>query len=453
MNNYPQAVKFYLAKQAPGKHNLEWDSRENISQAVVIPAISESDNIKKLILSLSKNDKAYLETTLIIFVVNNPVSTSEEIKFDNHKSIELLKNIINNNPVDEFISAIIKSGMIIALVDMSSEGKEIDDENAGVGLARKTGMDLALIAFDYSLPGKKIIISLDADCTVDNNYLASISCSFNNLNLSAAAIEFAHEPDESLNNSSAIFKYEIFLRHYVLGLKYAQSPYAFHTIGSSFACDYAAYIKAGGMNKRKAGEDFYFLQKLAKIYEVTNINSTVVKPSGRESWRVPFGTGNFMMKYQTGKPVKQMFYDTEIFIILKQWLEVFSSDYLLNPGLLLTESQMIHPGLYKFLVNTEFESNWNNILQNYKSVKQLEYQRKNWFDGFKTLKLIHHLRDSYFPMTDMFTAVNPLLSLFGMENDLSVNENTAEEELPVKYLLKMRELEISISKRTITENV
>ena len=68
------------------------------------------------------------------------------------------------------------------------------------------------------------------------------------------------------DETKAIICYEIFLRYYVLGLKFAKSDYAFHTIGSTMLCTPDAYVKVEGMNKRKAAEDFYFLEKLAKIY-------------------------------------------------------------------------------------------------------------------------------------------------------------------------------------------
>jgi len=61
------------------------------------------------------------------------------------------------------------------LVDAATERKEFNDDEGGVGLARKIGMDTALQIFDYSIPGKKLIISLDADCLVEENYLSEIS--------------------------------------------------------------------------------------------------------------------------------------------------------------------------------------------------------------------------------------------------------------------------------------
>ena len=48
-------------------------------------------------------------------------------------------------------------------------------------------------------------------------------------------------------------------------MKYARSPYAFHTIGSTMAVSANHYAKVRGFPKREAGEDFYLLNKLAKV--------------------------------------------------------------------------------------------------------------------------------------------------------------------------------------------
>ena len=88
--------------------------------------------------------------------------------------------------------------------------------------------------------------------------LTSIVDEFNKRNLSAAVVNFRHNIEEDSPTTAAIICYEIFLHYYVLGLKYANSPFAFHTIGSTMICDHESYIKVEGMNKKKAAEDFYF---------------------------------------------------------------------------------------------------------------------------------------------------------------------------------------------------
>ncbi len=85
--------------------------------------------------------------------------------------------------------------------------------------------------------------------------------------------------------------YELHLRYYFRGLAFSGFPYVFHTVGSAMGVKAFQYVKAGGMNRRQAGEDFYFIQKLVPSGGYFNLNSTTVYPSPRPSFRVPFGTG------------------------------------------------------------------------------------------------------------------------------------------------------------------
>ena len=120
---------------------------------------------------------------------------------------------------------------------------------------------------------------------------------------SACSIYFEH-PLSGNNYPEAIYKYitlyELHLRYYFQGLAYSGFPYVFHTVGSAIAVKALPYVKAGGMNRRQAGEDFYFIQKLVPAGGYFNLNSTTVYPSPRASSRVPFGTGASIGKLDAG---------------------------------------------------------------------------------------------------------------------------------------------------------
>ena len=269
------------------------------------------------------------------------------------------------------------------------------DKVGGVGYARKIGMDLSLNFFDFENDRKKIFISLDADCLVSENYLETIIDKFNRDDLHAAVIKFQHPFPKEEYEKAAIINYEIFLRYYVMGLKYANSHFAFHSVGSTIVFDVEGYLKVGGMNKKKAGEDFYFLEKLAKSYEVVQIKDTMVFPSPRVSSRVPFGTGPRVKRFLENPKDEYQLYSPVCFEILKLWLEVFSDNKLSrNSGTLLKEAKSINKALFNFLIREKFEESWNKIIENSKTELQLERQKINWMDGFKTLKLIHYLRDN-----------------------------------------------------------
>lgn len=443
---YPEKVADYLEKKSLKRWNLEWAEFSGIQVVIVIPAICEFENIKRVLQSLSKNDKSCLDKSLIIFVINNSVSSDPEVKDDNKKSIAFLREIINRKSPGRTAGIIFNSGMRIGLIDAASEGNEFDDAEGGVGLARKIGMDTALKVFDYSTSEKKLIISLDADCVVEENYLDEIIRSFTKHNFSAATVDFEHNLNEEGINRLGIISYEIFLRHYVAGLLFALSPYSFHTIGSTVVCDHEAYIKVGGMNTKKAAEDFYFLQKLAKHYTINRISPTRVKPSARESWRVPFGTGRSMSDFSSNKK-DILLYDPDVYSVLKDWLELLHSDFSLNSNQILKEAKIIHPELYNFLEIRGFGKDWKKILENSKSVKQLDYQRKNWFDAFETLKLIHHLRDTSFPMMNIKSGVEKLFQVVQHSPTFELQSEKNNIESFTGYISELRLLENTLHKK------
>ena len=329
----------------------------------------------------------------------------------------------------------------ISFIDAASPGKELPENSGGVGLARKIGMDLALTVFDYASGNKKILICTDADCTFQNNYLSEIINHFNNDNLSAAVINYEHDISGNDENTKAIICYEYYLRYYVFGLKYADSPYSFHTIGSTTACDQESYVKVEGMRKQKAAEDFYFLQKLAKITDVKKISSTTVYPSGRASWRVPFGTGQRVSRFLSGEHEEYTLYNPESFEILMQWLTILNNNYNLISEY-LNEAEKVHPELYRFLIKQEFDRDFSRILNHAKDEKQLKLQKKQWFDGFRTLKLIHHLRDNSFPNLNTFDAIDSLFEKMKISCNIKRDKGSIPELSTQKqYLELLRKLD------------
>jgi hypothetical protein len=451
----PDKISAYLEKRALNSWHIENDYKKYFQYIIVVPAIAESDTLPKLIKSLEKNDKLELHNTLLLIVVNNCVSSSEEVKNDNQKTLSYLRKI--------------KFKVNISFIDACSAEKEMDDKNGGVGLARKIGMDLALSKFDYLSINKNIILCTDADCIVDSDYVSEISQEFNRNNLEAAVVNFTHDISGRNDETKAIICYEIFLRYYVLGLKFAKSDYAFHTIGSTMLCTPEAYCKVEGMNKRKAAEDFYFLEKLAKIYPIGELKSAYVYPSKRGSWRVPFGTGRSVDRYLSNSRDEYLLYDPKSFIILKTWLEVFydksssqpelvsgsstsintkeeipkqvRNDIIINQSSLLKIAKNIHPALSDFLTQQDFENFISKVLLKNKNPIEIEKQKHFWFDAFRTLKLIHYLRDETYPNINMFDAIDELLKFMNIENLISRNSSIPVLETQKEYLLLLRKIQ------------
>jgi hypothetical protein len=439
--NLPENVEKYLKKHSVPKWNIELSKDGKYDNIIVIPAISEFENIKFVLGSLIENDAKYFSSTLVVFVINNLETSEERIKSDNEISLYFLRNIINGQANDDLSAALISSDLTIGLVDASSRGEELPENHGGVGLARKIGMDLALTLFNYENSNKKILICTDADCTFDKNYLTEIVSNFNKKKLSAAVVNYRHDTSGNNENTKAIICYEYYLRYYVLFQRYADSHFAFHTIGSTMCCDCESYIKVEGINKKKAAEDFYFLEKLAKQVKIEKITSTTVYPSGRGSWRVPFGTGQRVNRYLAKEQDEYLLYNPANFEILKKWNEALykNSDlvsYYLEAG------ENIHPELYKFLIKQEFDRAFSKILNRTNDVKQINNQKKFWFDGFRTLKLIHYLRDAVNPNINAFDAIDILFEKLGISVDIKRDKGTIPElEMQKKYLEVLRKLD------------
>ncbi len=419
---------------------VEWVKTAGINCVVVIPAIEEYENIRYLLESLLQLDNLYLDETVFLFVTNNSDEAEEKIRNDNARSLGLLRNIIHKNETDSLTQKIISSNLNLGLIDASSAGKELPSKIAGVGTARKIGMDLTLLLFDYSVSSKKIIICLDADCTVEKNYLKVIKESFEQNDAEVAVIDYQHRVLNNSKNEEAITWYELFLRYYSFGLAYAGSPYSFPTIGSTIVCTDKAYKNAGGMNTKEAAEDFYFLQKLAKQFPVYRIYNTKVYPLARESWRVPFGTGRSITDFNKSEKNDFLIYDPEIFEILKKWLELFEKSGFDSADILLNNANSIHIGLTDFLRQRKFELSWQNILDNSKSIVQLNRQKLNWFDGFKTLKLVHYLRDNYFPLINIYEALYYFICKLNLP-PISRDYSKSEVVIQKKYLKFLKEAE------------
>lgn len=423
----PEKITAYLDKRSSNIWSIEMDHQKFFQKIIVVPSIAESDNLPALIKSLEKNDKLQLHSTLLLIVVNNAVSSSNEVKEDNKKTLKFLRKL--------------KTKLNLSFIDACSPGKEMDDKNAGVGLARKIGMDLALTKFDYLSLNKNIMICTDADCTVDSNFLIEIADDFDRNNYEAAAVNFAHNISGNDSETKAIICYEIFLRYYVIGLSFAKSEYSFHTIGSTMICTPEAYVKVEGMNKYKAAEDFYFLEKLAKIYPIGEIKTTFVHPSKRASWRVPFGTGRSIERYLSNKRNEYQLYDPKSFVILKNWLEIYFDQSLLDQQSLIKISRNIHPALHLFLNEQGFEKFIHRVLLNNKNASEIDKQKHYWFDAFRTLKLIHYLRDIIYPNINMFDAIDELLKLMNIENKISRKTDIPDLKTQKEYLLMLRKIQ------------
>lgn len=288
---------------------------------------------------------------------------------------------------------------------------DLEPRHAGVGLARKIGMDEAVRRFDSINQKDGVMVCLDADCTVSENYLTELERFFiSEKNASGCSLYFEHplggnEFEEEVYQ--AIYQYELYLRYYHSGLQWAGYPYAYQTIGSCMAVRSSTYQKAGGMNRRKAGEDFYFLHKIFPSGNFFELNSTCVYPSPRPSQRVPFGTGSTIHKV-IHRQYEITAFSLQTFADLKKLNS--SVSVLFNSGL----NEWLKPlpeTVKRFFEIQQAAGKLIEIKANAASPATFAKRFYSWFDGLLLLQFFHFCRDYFYRDEPLEEAASRLIQM------------------------------------------
>ena len=197
----------------------EYRPSPDLQMVVVIPCYNEPE-IEKALLSLHECNQPC--DFLVLVVINESVDEEEEIRNQNTKSIKAIKKLKS------------KLGFKTLVTHQILRSKK-----AGVGLARKIGMDEAVRFFE-KIDVDGIIICYDADCTCEPNYLESIYTYYQKDKKEAGIVFYEHDLSD---NKDAILNYEIYLRYYVNALCFAGFPYAYQTLGSCITVKSKRYQK------------------------------------------------------------------------------------------------------------------------------------------------------------------------------------------------------------------
>ena len=365
-------ISTYLKKRGiSGPWKIEPLINRTFNQAIVIPAYAELEFLPLTIESINQNKPELLNQTLVVVVVNNANNSPQSIKANNQLTIQK----INENNYQ----------FTLAVIDAASPGLELPLKHAGVGLARKIGMDLAL---PHLTSPQSLIFCTDADTQVSPDYLSKVTQYFDSHNTSAAVIGFDHLQSEDSAINDAIGKYENFLKTTAEKMKNAGSPYGYVSMGSTIVCTAEAYCAVGGMSRKKATEDFYFLQELTKYCGVHNIPEILVFPSPRPISRVYLGTGYRMEQIQKGFDITSLYYSDDAYRYLSKWLQLGGHAWEKSLNDLLKDIKSIHPNLIGFLKIEGIETIWSKIQNNAPSELHFKEQFHRWFDGLKTIRFL-----------------------------------------------------------------
>jgi hypothetical protein len=274
-------------------------------------------------------------------------------------------------------------------------------------------MDEAVARLKRAPRGRGVIAGLDADCRCDADYLERLVTHFRDRpRTPGCSVYFEHPLSGPLDARlyEGIARYELFLRYYVHGLRAGGFPYAHHTVGSCMAVRSEVYEKLGGMNRRRAGEDFYFLQKVIAAGGYSDLNDTRVIPSPRVSGRVPFGTGRAMSRWMSAGDGSWMTYSPRVFGELKQLGVAVGSwfDDNRDAGPIMSG---LPDAMAKFLAGQGFAQRLDELRANAASRPKFVKRFYRWFNAFRALKFIHWASANHYPEEPLHRAAASLVGM------------------------------------------
>ncbi len=256
----------------------------------------------------------------------------------------------------------------------------------GVGMARKIGADIALALITNGIVIEPRISLTDADVVLPRDYFTPLITRDD----AALVYPFIHRSSDDLVD--AIQFYEISMLYYAAGLRWSGSHYGFTTIGSLITVNPEHYAKVRGFPKRDAAEDFYLLNKMAKIGAIRSIQAPIIEIEARLSTRVPFGTGPALAKIVENGIEGYLFYNPMVFKELRTFLDGFSSLWSASDVRELYQSS---PFILHYCETNDFYSTIEKCKKKIKSQPVFDKFLVDWFDGFRTLKFIHEMREHY----------------------------------------------------------
>jgi hypothetical protein len=394
-----RAIDKYLARHAEPEARSAGALAAAFGHGLVVPAYGEADSLFSLLGSVPGGPAG---PVLIVVVLNarkdSPPSVHEANTAARERlarTLELSAEISADPPIRAYSTA----GGSLVLIDRAAAGRFLP-EGQGVGLARKIGNDFVLALFASGRLSSSWIHNTDADTVLPADYFGQIADAGSAA--AAALYFFEHRFEQQENVALAARLYDISLRYYVLGLAWAGSPYAYQSMGSCLAIAPEAYAAVRGFPKKNAAEDFYVLNKLAKVGAISRLAGKPVVLEGRVSDRVPFGTGRAVGDLVASPRRLERFplYHPLVFAHLAGWLEVLEAiarsggalDQPLNvlpQGNPFFRADLLEDALRKL---GAFEA-IREAASKSRDAETLRRHLYTWFDAFRTRKLIHALRD------------------------------------------------------------
>ena len=344
--------------------------------SVAIPMMAEYGNLPALFACLER--QTFTRFTVYCCVNNDEGSPALD---DNLRTLQWLQDY---------------RGVDVVTLDRCTPGHGWQGKQGGVGWARKVLLDhIATQGNDA-----EVIVSLDADTHVAPEYLQAVLDTLNaNPQASAFSVPYYHplNGDETLDRP--LLRYECYMRHYLIGLLRINNPYAFTALGSAMAFPLAAYRRVGGITPMASGEDFYLMQKFAKTgtlvsrFAEPHDNALLaVRPQGRASSRVPFGTGPAIARGMDAIEASYPFYRPEAFEAVAATFDAF-------PTLFTQEVETPMSAFLRQQLRTD--DLWGPLRRNFHDEEHFVHACAERADGLRILQYLRGNPDFRLPDSTM----------------------------------------------------
>jgi hypothetical protein len=187
-----------------------------------------------------------------------------------------------------------------------------------------------------------------------------------------------------------------------------------------------AYAEQGVMNRKNAGEDFYFLNKIELNGILGECNLPAVYPSGRVSDRVPFGTGTEVKKIREegGYDV----YSFKSFRVLSELVKLLNKTYEMDSES-FNAAMNEFPSVVQNYMHRIYV--WDAILDARENVSDEKAYLKRlfrYFDTFKVIRFLNVLSEKAYPKKDVAIVAANLADALDIKY-----EDHSEESLLLAY--------------------
>jgi hypothetical protein len=395
------AHRKYLEKYAEPEARLADQIEQGYGAALVVPLHGEEPSF------LAELEPALLNAgarPLLIAVVN---ATDEAPQAAHEANQRLLAELTSRALPAQELAPVAGSqasarlgrigGYDVLLVDRASEGRRFPADQ-GVGLARRIGVDIALGLYARERVESPWLGCTDGDARLPSDYFAQNAATEprgpHGVRRVGLTLPFWHVAGGDADVDSATAAYELSLRYYTLGLASAGSPYAYESVGSTIVARAEAYAEVRGFPRRQAGEDFYLLDKLAKVGGIYRPARQPIELRARRSARVPFGTGARVAELlDSGEGL--LTYHPQVFELLRQALRALLRGALSRSEAHVAEElgRELDAGSVGAVSSALDDLNALEALRETFGASPDGVVRKRrlltWFDALRTLRFVH----------------------------------------------------------------